>query len=562
MLIGVKLVYVQLINRHHYLEAAGGDGTDTQMPVPGRIYARGLEPMAVSVAKQSICANPVQIAHSKEMSAGQIAREVARSVGLDATDLRKKLERGIEKKLRFVYLARLLDPKVVESLPTSRLPSVWTTREYTRVYPGGKLACHVLGRRSDFHEPLDGVELRWSFVMEGRPGTRLTHVDRYGRSILGADSSGALPPEPGRHIVLTIDWSLQEVVELAVDRMMKVNQPRAATCVVMDPNDGSILALASRPAFNPSGLQPGSREEINRRLKNLPVTRQYEPGSLFKVLLAAATLESPEYDDERYYCDGMTEIGGEPLRCWEPKGHGSCDLTEMIAQSCNIAAAKFALLIGPEHYHHFLSTLGLGGRTGIGLPGEANGSLRPIEEMAVRDLANLGFGQGVAVTDIQMLNAICAVTNGGSLMQPHVIRAVVDARTNTIAREVEPVQIQQVCSRETSERVRSMMGAVVDHGTGALAKIEGLEVGGKTGTAQKWIEEAGGFVEGRNIVSFIMIAPLENPRFAILVTADEPQVGEHGAAVAAPVARTVALAALRQAGLLPEQVEINEDIGV
>lgn len=562
--ITVKLFTVQVISRGEYLrlDARIHRGPNPEAPAPGGIYSRGLEPLAVSVPLETVYANPLQIARSEE-GIGGTARHVARLIGVDADELRAKLEAGVERKLTSIPVARLLEPEEVVPLAEDRPPGVWTEREWKRVYPGGKLACHVLGRRSPWHEPLEGAELRWAFLLDGRPGTSPRNVDSYGRSILGADSRGVLAPEPGKNLILTLDWSLQQVVELALDRCMERSRPKTVTCTVMDPRTGEILALASRPNFDPGGLEEGSPEEITARLKNLPVVRQYEPGSLFKVLLAAATLESEKYrGTEGYYCSGLTELGGGPLRCWEEKGHGTCGLTEMVAQSCNIAAAHFALLIGAEHYHGFLENLGLGERMGIGLPGEATGKLRPADSMRVRDLANLGFGQGVSVTDVQMLSAVCAVTNGGVLMQPHIVRAVLDAETNRPVREIEPLALRAVCSAETSARVRAAMEAVVDHGTGRLAAIEGLRVGGKTGTAQKWLGEEGGFVQGRNIVSFVMVAPLDDPRFAILVTADEPAVGEHGADVAAPVAKAVAMAALREAGLLPEHVEISEGAGV
>ncbi len=563
--ITLKLLNVQVFDRGHYLllDARIHRGPKPEAPVPGGIYARGLEPMAMSVPLETIYADAVLVAGSDEGIDGT-ARQVARLTGLDADELRGKLAHGAKQKQRSMPLARLLDPKRVQALAEDRPEGVWTDREWKRVYPGGRLACHVLGRRSPWHEPLEGAELRWAFALDGRPGTRPRNVDSYGRSILGADSTGVLAPEPGNNLVLTIDWSLQQVVELALDRCMERSGPETATCTVMDPRTGEILALASRPNYAPAGMAEGTPEEIAARLKDLPVVRQYEPGSLFKVLLAAATLQAENYETRAtYYCSGYAaDVGGRPLRCWDPKGHGNCDLTEMVAHSCNIAAARFAMLIGAEHYRNFLEALGLGVRTGIGLPGEAEGTLHPAEQMQVRDLANLGFGQGVSVTDIQMLTAVCAVINGGELMQPHIVRAVMDAETNRPVREIEPLSLRTVCSSETSRQVREMMGAVVDRGTGRLAAIEGLEVGGKTGTAQKWLGSEGGFIEGRNIVSFVMVAPLEAPRFAILVTADEPARGEHGAAVAAPVAKTVAMAALRQAGLLPEQVEISEDAGM
>jgi stage V sporulation protein D (sporulation-specific penicillin-binding protein) len=561
--ISIKLFTVQLVKRDHYLEldATIHRGPDPEEPTPGGIYSRSLQPLAVSVPLVTIYANPVQIAGSEDGIDGT-AREVARLVGLNVEDLREKLRAGAEKERRSVHLARLLEPDRVAPLSEDRPAGIWTEREWDRVYPGGRLACHIVGRRSPWHEPKEGAELHWAFLLDGQPGTRPKNVDSYGRSILGADTSGVVPPEPGRNLVLTVDHQLQQVVEMALDECVERTRPKAATCTVMDPRTGEILALASRPNFNPAGLAPGSIDEINTRLKNLPAVRQYEPGSLFKVLLAAAVLDSAKYTGtEAYHCDGFTEdLGGEPLRCWDPKGHDNCGLAKMVAQSCNIAAARFALLIGAEPYHRFLTDLGFGRRTGIGLPGEVPGMLRDLADTRVRDLASLGFGQGVSVTDIQMLNAVCAVVNGGTLMQPHILRAVMDAESKQVVREIKAVALGQVCSPEASAEVREMMGAVVERGTGTLAAIDGVRTGGKTGTAQKWLEKEG-FVEGRNIVSFVMVAPLEDPRFAILVTADEPAVGEHGADVAAPVARTVAVAALRQAGLLPGQGEVSAASG-
>ena len=565
--LSLKLTWVQVVRRGHYmaLDAHRHPGPEPDRPVPGGIYARGLEPMAISVPMASVCADPRAIATSGR-DASAIARDIAERTGLDAAQVRERLASAIEGNLGFVYIARLLEPERVAPLVQERVPSVWITREYMRMYPGERLACHVLGRCTRYHEPMDGIELRWAFLLAGAPGTRPRNMDGHGRSILGVDSTGVLPPEPGKSLVLTIDWSIQQVAEMALDDCMARSRPKSATCVVMDPSTGEILALASRPNFNPGGLEEGTPEEIAERLKNLPVVRQYEPGSLFKVLLAAAVLESPEYKGQSYYCGGQTEIGGEPLRCWgrwaHNGGHHSCDLTRTLAQSCNIAAARFALLVGGRSYHDFLEGLGIGRRTGIGLPGEATGKLRAAEQMRERDVANLGFGQGVAVNDLQMTGAICALVNGGRLMQPQIVRSVLDAETGDVLRELPPHEIRQVCSEQTSATVREMMGMVVEHGTGAAARIEGMRVGGKTGTAQKWVPEEGGFVTGRNIVSFVMVAPLDEPRFVILVTADEPAIGEHGADVAAPVARAVAVAALRQARLLPEQVEISEDIGI
>ncbi|MFW5868347.1 MAG: hypothetical protein ACOCX2_11055, partial [Armatimonadota bacterium] len=250
--ITIRLFMVQLFDRAHYLEldARIHSGDDPQAPIPGGIYARDLKPMAVSVALETIYANPVQIAGS-DAGIDATAHQIARLTGLDGDEVREKLRDGAQKRRKSIHIARLLEPERVVPLREDRPTGVWTEREWSRVYPGGRLASHILGRRSPWHEPLEGAELRWAFLLDGRPGTPSKDTDSYGRSILGADSTGVLPPEPGKNLVLTVDWRLQQVAELALDRAMERNQPRSATCTVMDPRTGEILALASRPDFNP-----------------------------------------------------------------------------------------------------------------------------------------------------------------------------------------------------------------------------------------------------------------------------------------------------------------------
>jgi len=564
LLLTGRLFHIQVIKRSYYLKLDAGihRGLAPSHPKPGTICARGGEPLAESIQTLSLCADPVRVRDKEGVRCA--AREIADAVGLGYVDVRDRLEQEAEKGSRFVYLKRLLPLSQAEKVDELRLAGVWGEHEYRRLYPGGSLACHVLGRCSPFHEPLDGIEYRWRFLLAGRAGTWRKNVDPHGRIIPGEDNRAVLPSVPGKAIILTIDRSVQRAAEMALDDCMDKQLPKAATCVVLDPQTGAVLALASRPCFDPN--HPGSSTEQQR--ENRPVIRQYEPGSLFKVLLAAAVLESERYKPSlRFFCGGVTEIGGKPLRCWgrwaDNGGHGTLDLTGMLVKSCNLVAAQFALWLEPEEYHRFLKRVGIGERTQVGMPGEAGGYLRPTDELSERDLANLGFGQGVAVTDIQMVTAIAAVVNGGRLMQPYVVQTVADPREDTVLRQVKPLVRRRVCSEQTSAKIREMMRQVVEReeGTGKPARIEGVQVGGKTGTAQKWIPEAGGFVPGRNIVSFVLVTPLDEPRFVILVTADEPTVGEHGADVAAPVARAVALAALRHAGLLPEDVEINSGPG-
>jgi len=568
-LLAVRLIYLQVIARGHYL-AVGAiivDNRSPGEPCRGSILARDLQPLAESSQVYSLFADPTALAGDDEHPdrIPETATAVARALGMDREEIITYLRKEADSGARDRPIKRLLSDQEYAAVEKLNLRHLRFKHEWRRTYHHGVLACHVMGRCSKHHEAIEGIEKRWDFVLSGKEGTARSDLDAFGRWIPGQDSSGALPTEQGRDVVLTIDPALQAAAELALDRCMARNQPKWATCVVLDANTSEILVSASRPGFNPARLTYHTDAERDRKLLNVPVTRSYEPGSIFKVLLAAAVLDTHACaPDKTFYCGGVTEVGGRPLRCWgrwaTNGGHGTCDLTRMLVESCNVVAAQIALEVGPTKFHDFLRGVGIGGHARTGMFAEVGGYLRPAAETSPRDLANLGFGQGVRVNDIQLANAIAAVINGGRLMQPYIVKAILNSADHEVLRAIDPVQLGVACSAETSAAVRRMMGKVVTDGTGRPAAIHPeLPVGGKTGTAEKWDSDAGRYMEGRNIVSFVMVAPLDDPRFVILVTADEPRYGTHGSDVAAPVARSVAITALRDADLLPAAIELEVD---
>ncbi len=571
-LIALRLVYLQLVARDHYLRVSDiiEQGPKSGAPVRGSILARDMSSLAESVEVFSVCADPSALVagEGRRDRVDEAASKLASELDLDADALAKVLRDKAAKGSEYYPVKRLLPKDQADRLQALDLDGVWLKSEWQRVHNRGTFACHILGRCSDHHEPLEGIEKRWDFVLAGRPGTPRADLDAFGRRILGRDSSGVLPAQPGSDLVLTIDPKLQEAAEMALDDCMKRFAPDTATCVVLDPNTGEILASASVPSYHPEHVTAENPEELRMMLDNVPVTRAYEPGSIFKVLLAAAVVETGACSPNKtFYCGGVTQLGGSPLRCWGRwqfnGGHKSCNLTRMLAQSCNIAAANFALEVGADRLWAFLKSVGIGDYSRAGMPVEVRGSILNPADMSARDVASIGFGQGLRVNDIQLASAIGAVVNGGRFVQPHIIKAVLDPETGEAQREVKPVELGAVCSPETSAEVRRMMGEVVTHGTGANAFIsDDVAVGGKTGTAQRWDARNNRYMVGRNIVSFVLVAPLDNPRFVVLVTADAPRRGQHGSDVAAPTARTVAIAALREADLLPAATEIKVDTGL
>ncbi|MCK4325031.1 MAG: penicillin-binding protein 2, partial [Armatimonadetes bacterium] len=363
---------------------------------------------------------------------------------------------------------------------------------------------------------------------------------------------------------LTVDWDLQKVVEDALEQCWDYEQPDQATVLVMEPDTGAILAMAARPNYDPNLIASAAggiaRVDIPKRdLINLTVSREYEPGSTFKVLLAAAALDTGAVTlGDTFVCPGTMQLGGKPLKCWgrwATIGHGGLNLADTIAKSCNVCAAQIAVRIGAERYCEFLRRCGISQRTRVGLPGETDGRLQAPDDMYKRDVANIGFGQNVAVTDVQLIAGICAVVNGGRLMRPYVVDRVLNP-DGTTYRQVEPALVRRVCSQETSRTVRRMLRGVVEksYGTGQGARIPGVAVGGKTGTAQIWDPQRKKYRENEHMLSFVLVAPVDTqPQFVILVTVRNAKKGQYVSQVAIPVARQVAVYMLRERDLIPPE---------
>lgn len=556
-LLGVRLAYLQIFRQDFYLRVA----SELEAPPrpdavrPGVIYDSRLRVLAHSQAVADLAIDPRAARAGNPEKTRQALIEV---LGLSPDVVDAKLAASGQ----YERIARRVPAPTVQQLRALQLSGLVVEPGFRRDYPYGSLGSHLLGAYSGDQRPLEGLDLRYRFLLAGRPGTPRRNVDAWGRTIVGTEGEAALPSEPGKSLVTTVDLDLQRQVEAALDRLWALNRPENATVVVLEPATGAVLSLASRPTFNPNDLAPPGPNpaRINvpqQNLRNLPVSWEYEPGSTFKVLTAAAALQygvvSPS---STFHCGGTIELGGRPLRCWgqwQTRGHGNLDLAGILAQSCNLGIAQVAARLGPERFTEFLAGCGLGQRTGVGLPGEARGKVFPPSELRARDLANMGFGQHVLVTPLQLTAAVGAVVNDGIYQQPQIVRRVLNPDGVTVFRDIAPRAKATVCSPEVSRQIRQMLAGVVERGTGRPARIEGVAVGGKTGTAQVYDPATRSFPEDQKVVSFLLVAPVDRrPDFCILVTAKNPQVGEHGSDVCAPVAREIAKYLLSRRGLLPE----------
>ena len=425
-----------------------------------------------------------------------------------------------------------------------QIAGIWFEKEYTRTYPYNSLASAMIGF-ANATTGVIGLENQYNDTLNGTNGRS------YG--YLNADSNleqTVIEPENGYSLVATIDTNIQSIVESAIlqaNEEMKQETEGQATgsnntaVLVMDPQNGDVLAMASYPNFdlnNPKDLSAYFTEEelagmsdedkmnqLNKLWQNYTISNTFEPGSTFKPFTEAMGLDSGSLrGDETYICDGSEWVSGHEIHCVNRSGHGTEDLRGALRDSCNDALMQMVRAIGPANFAKYSREYGFGQKTGIDLPGEAStASLIFSEEQLARTESNLAvssFGQGFNVTMIQLASSFCSLINGGNIYQPHVVKKIVDGSGNTV-QEISPVVTKETVSQEVSDTLRDYMYTVVSEGTGAKAAVEGYAIGGKTGTAEKVPRGSGNYV-----VSFIGFAPVDDPQVAVYVVVDEPHVAD------------------------------------
>lgn len=470
-----------------------------------------------------------------EITADQVNQEITDNPDREYTVLAKHV--SYEEKAAFEALMNGEDTK-------DQIAGIWFEKEYTRTYPYNSLASAMIGF-ANATTGVIGLENQYNDTLNGTNGRS------YG--YLNADSNleqTVIEPENGYSLVATIDTNIQSIVESAIlqaNEEMKQETEGQATgsnntaVLVMDPQNGDVLAMASYPNFdlnNPKDLSAYFTEEelagmsdedkmnqLNKLWQNYTISNTFEPGSTFKPFTEAMGLDSGSLrGDETYICDGSEWVSGHEIHCVNRSGHGTEDLRGALRDSCNDALMQMVRAIGPANFAKYSREYGFGQKTGIDLPGEAStASLIFSEEQLARTESNLAvssFGQGFNVTMIQLASSFCSLINGGNIYQPHVVKKIVDGSGNTV-QEISPVVTKETVSQEVSDTLRDYMYTVVSEGTGAKAAVEGYAIGGKTGTAEKMPRGSGNYV-----VSFIGFAPVDDPQVAVYVVVDEPHVAD------------------------------------
>jgi cell division protein FtsI (penicillin-binding protein 3) len=512
------------------------------VPKRGTVYDGNGNELAVSIEVDSVFADA-----RKVVDVEKTANALASVLQVDG----KELKRRLRSHRSFEWVQRKISSKEAGQIKALKLPGIYFLKENRRFYPNSQLAAHLIGFVGLDSKGLEGIEFQYDALLNGKNRVWAAGRDALGREI----AMGKVPFEKEDHyrnIALTIDKPVQHITETELDRGVEKWGAKGGMAIAMDPLTGKILAMASYPTFNPNQF-------IQSRAKswrNGAVSDVFEPGSLFKVFLAAAALEEHLVrPSDSFFCEnGSYTVYDRTIH--DTSKHGYLTFQQIIKFSSNIGASKVGEKMGKKRFYRYISEFGFGEKTGINLPGEGKGILRHPRYWPAVALDTISFGQGISVTGIQLVAALSAIANGGFLMKPYVVEKIMNEK-GEVVQSFQPETVRRVVSVETAKKVTMLLKATTEKGgTGEGAVPAGYEVAGKTGTAQKVDSLLGGYSENRYISGFMGFAPVEDPKLALLVVIDEPQGGNYGGVVAAPIFKAIMEKALPCLQVLPKGTKV------
>lgn len=439
------------------------------------------------------------------------------------------------------------------------LDGVYIGEDSKRYYPFGSYLSHVLGFAGVDNQGLMGLELYYDKELSGKEGAVKFYANaKGGRMKNMADDYQA--PVNGLDLMLTIDSKIQTIVEREMENAQAKYHPDGIIAIAMNPNNGEILAMSSRPNFDPANFRHVPQEVYNR---NLPVWSTYEPGSTFKIITLAAALQEGKVnlDKEHFHDPGYVVVGGARLKCWKRGGHGDETFLQVVQNSCNPGFVELGQRLGKEKLFKYIKDFGFGQKTGVDLQGEGTGILFNMNRVGPVELATTAFGQGVSVTPIQQVAAVSAAINGGILYKPYIAKELIDPITKEVVMRNTPVAKREVISKETSAKIRYALESVVAQGSGGKAFVDSYRIGGKTGTAQK--AQNGGYLENNYILSFIGFAPADDPQLVVYVAVDNPKGAiQFGSQVSAPIVGNIMKDSLLAMGVQPRKNQIEKKVTI
>ena len=538
-----KVFYIQVID-YKKLNSLANSLWSRKLPIEadrGRIYTKDGTVIADNLTTVSLVFIPNQV---KEKD--KVATDIAEILNVDKSVIEEHLYKksSIE---RVHPEGRRLSYEIADKINSLNYDGVYLVKESKRYYPYNNLMSHILGFVGIDNQGLSGLELQYDEYLTGASGAIEYFSDAKGNRLQKEDVY--VQPENGMDIYLTVNSELQTSMERELDNVMLKYNADGAWSIAMDPNTGEILAMSSRPNFNPNNYQDYTTEQLNR---NLAIWSSYEPGSTFKIVTLATAIEEKVVDIEKdtFNDSGSVNVDGARIKCWKRGGHGHQTFIEVVQNSCNPGFVELGQRLGKETLFKYINNFGFGSKTGIDLNGEGSGILFNINKVGPVELATTAFGQGVSVTALQQITAVSAVINGGTLYKPYIVKSIVEHETGEIIKENNPQEVRKVISEDTSKQVRYALESVVALGTGRNAYIENYRVGGKTGTAQK--VNNGVYMTGNYIVSFIGFLPADNPKVVVYVAIDNPKgVTQYGGTIAAPIAKNILTDAISALNIEP-----------
>ena len=495
----------------------------------GKIYDRNGVLLADSYTTYDVYVRPAAVENAEN-----VASVLSNTLELNYDEVLAKFSGSTYSE---VLIAKGIQSDQMQSILNNYENGILFSENTERNYVFNDLLTQVLGFTNVDGDGQTGLEAFYNAYLKGVEGASLTEGDIRGDTIDGS-TTYYLPAIDGLDLHLTIDAGMQQIVESVLNSAMALNNPKSASCIVMQPQTGEILAMSTKPSFNLNEVPRDDVQELMQLSQNFNVSSAYEPGSTFKVIIAAIALDAGVTSVHDYfYCSGFKVVQGVKINCARRSGHGSQSLEKILCNSCNCGFMELAMRIGLNTLYDYFKKLKVGEILGVDVPGESSGVLMSKASVHLYDLARIGFGQAIAITPLQLVSASSACINGGILVQPYLVKEISTNNSETVAYIRETGAMQRVLQSSVSEILNPLLEKVVSSGGGKQAQVVGYNIGGKTGTAQKY--ENGAIAQGKYVASFLGFYPILNPEYIVLVVVDEPQGAYYGGVVAAPLASQI-----------------------
>jgi stage V sporulation protein D (sporulation-specific penicillin-binding protein) len=543
-----RLIYVMAFDADHLKQVAAVQWTsDVSVGAKrGNILDRNGHELAISADVYRIDFDLTtlrQTIKDKDVSPAKLASDLASILHIEEKAVLTALNRTLPNGLpaSWAPLKRKVEKAEADNVKALKLFGILVSSDSKRYYPNDNFLAHVIGHIDEDGKGVTGVEQQYNKYLSGENG-RLIYERDSASNQLYFENSRYTKPEDGKDINLTIDEVIQGYAEKAADTALKDNKATGVSIMVMNPKNGEVLAMVSKPDYTPNSPRQGAKtnDELFNMWKNRPVTNLFEPGSIFKVITSAAAMEyGTQKESDKFVCTGSTKVGNRIIRCWDTKGHGTQNFVDILKNSCNVGYVQVAQKLGEEKLYSFIKKMGFGQKTGIDLPGEESGIVLQPKDVNEVELATESFGQSISVTQVQFMAAFNAIANGGTWIRPHIMKNIGTTDDNgklSPEKDFEDYGKKQILDPKLTETLRGYLEKVVSDGVGSNAYIKEYKIGGKTGTAQK--VENGVYKDKSYMSSFVGFAPYDDPKITLIVTIDEPDESNYyGGQIAAPVAK-------------------------